>query len=458
MVIADELCLKLEAGSGKHEVMRALQRHLVDLHARGKQVVIFIEEAQGMPLETLEEIRLLSNLETGRHKLLQIVLFGQPELDENLSLRSIRQLRERISHSFELPPLTAGEICSYLNFRMRQVGYRGPDLITARIGRAIARYSDGLIRRVNILADKTLLAAYSSNTHTVKVRHVRHAARDCAFPRFRHARPRLAPGWLLVGGTVTAGLVVAALGTWALLTDGFSPRVSVLAAESEQLASASVANAPMPAEAEMGAVARRTPASVGTEVTARAVPAADSIARPVAAQAADEAEPDDQVAPGAAEKMLRQNRSSPRVRDLVDLDAEGIPRSLTGDGDRWLAAKLREAETWKSEAGSSRVTLQVMTREKGAAHDLVWYLHRYWPLDLERTYVDEFVGRGTRMYRVFYGDFADWQAGREALAGMPEAILKSGPYLRRVPDGGLAATDPGGARGAVGAELLTRVE
>ncbi|NIU78328.1 MAG: AAA family ATPase, partial [Gammaproteobacteria bacterium] len=89
-----------------------------------RQVVVFVEEAQSMPIATLEEIRLLSNLETNRDKLLQIVLFGQPELDANLEQPEIRQLKERITHSFYLEAFTPEQMREYVNFRMRAVGYR----------------------------------------------------------------------------------------------------------------------------------------------------------------------------------------------------------------------------------------------------------------------------------------------------------------------------------------------
>ena len=128
--IAFELQLKLPKNADRLKVMQALQNHLLVRHEAGKQVVIFVEEAQGMPLATLEEIRLLSNLETKHDKLLQIVLFGQPELDENLNQTNIRQLRERITHSFNLAPLQVTEIGEYLIFRLRAAGYFGPHLFT----------------------------------------------------------------------------------------------------------------------------------------------------------------------------------------------------------------------------------------------------------------------------------------------------------------------------------------
>ncbi len=180
-VIAHELSLPVSKQATKHEVMHQLQDYLLKRHMENKQVVLFIEEAQGMPLDTLEEIRLLSNLETDQNKLLQIILFGQPELDQNLSQRSIRQLRERITHNFHLDPLTSDEIHSYLNFRMREVGYTGPELIDKVVARRVEQHSDGLLRRINILADKILLSAFSEGTHNLKPKHVTAAVTDSAF-------------------------------------------------------------------------------------------------------------------------------------------------------------------------------------------------------------------------------------------------------------------------------------
>src|SRR6267154_89391 len=119
--IGDELKLQLEKGP---RILRALQEHLIRLFGEGRRVVVLIDEAHAMPDETLEEIRLLSNLESNRHKLLQIVLFGQPELDEHLDTAGMRQLRERITQSFQLEPLVRSDIENYVDFRMRAAGYR----------------------------------------------------------------------------------------------------------------------------------------------------------------------------------------------------------------------------------------------------------------------------------------------------------------------------------------------
>lgn len=176
--IAFELHLPVNSQSNRLEVMQILQKNLLEKYAANKQVVVFVEEAQSMPLATLEEIRLLSNLETAKHKLLQMVLFGQPELDENLAAVHIRQLKERITHSFYLSALNREEIKEYLHFRMYAVGYRGPAVFTAAAVKALTYFSAGLMRRINILADKALLAAFAENQHYVTKQHVRRAARD----------------------------------------------------------------------------------------------------------------------------------------------------------------------------------------------------------------------------------------------------------------------------------------
>jgi len=178
--IADELGLATEGKRGG-EIMRLMQNCLIEKHAASKQVVLLVEEAQAMPLDTLEEIRLLSNLETAHHKLLQIVLFGQPELDDHLNLPQMRQLKERITHGFKVPPLDQKDIPEYLMFRLRAAGYHGPNIFNAAAIKLIATASQGIIRRINVLADKALLAAFSENTHSIQPKHVKAAIEDSEF-------------------------------------------------------------------------------------------------------------------------------------------------------------------------------------------------------------------------------------------------------------------------------------
>ncbi len=187
--IAFELNLDISSETRKLQVMHKLQLYLLEKHTINQQVVVFVEEAQSMPIETLEEIRLLSNLETADHKLLQMVLFGQPELDLKLREPGIRQLKERITHNFYLTPFPAGDVYSYLNFRMRAVGYRGPDLFSRKLARRIERESSGLTRRINVLADKILLAAFSEGGHSLKKEYIKRATRDSEFTQYTFWTP-----------------------------------------------------------------------------------------------------------------------------------------------------------------------------------------------------------------------------------------------------------------------------
>ena len=200
--IALELRIDLHPQADRLVVMHALQQTLLEKHADNIQVVVFVEEAQGAALITLEAIRLLSNLETQQDKLLQIVLFGQPELDKNLNAPSIRQLKERITNNFYLHPFSAEDIRHYIDFRLRAGGYRGPEIFTRAAYRRIARASRGLVRRVNILADKSLLAAYAENTHRVTPRQVKTALRDSAFDGSRWWTRAVSAAGLMLGVAV----------------------------------------------------------------------------------------------------------------------------------------------------------------------------------------------------------------------------------------------------------------
>jgi len=208
--IADDLELRL-TNERITVALRELQEHLIRLYGAGRRVVVLIDEAHVMPEETLEQVRLLSNLESNRHKLMQLVLFGQPELDATLAKPSLRQLRDRITHAFRMRPLSAPEVAKYVSFRMRAAGYRGPDVFAPGALARVARASGGLTRRINILADKSLLAAFTQDVHAVTERHVRAAIADSEFARLRKPwRPAA-----YAGVALAAGVLIGAAVHWA---------------------------------------------------------------------------------------------------------------------------------------------------------------------------------------------------------------------------------------------------
>ena len=140
--------------------------------------MVILDEAQAMPIESLEALRLLTNLETEKRKLLQVVLFGQPELDDKLAEDSVRQLRQRITFQYRLGELGRAELDYYLAHRLRVAGYRGNRLITKPAVRALHRASGGTPRLVNVLAHKSLLLAFGEGAQQVTPHHVRAATND----------------------------------------------------------------------------------------------------------------------------------------------------------------------------------------------------------------------------------------------------------------------------------------
>ena len=442
-----------------------------------RQVVLFVEEAQGMPLETLEEIRLLSNLETDQNKLLQIILFGQPELDENLSKQSIRQLRERITHNFNLEPLSREEIYNYLNFRMREVGYRGPELINRAVAKKVEQHSGGLLRRINIIADKILLSAYAEGTHNLSAKHVDAAVNDSAFDSVVTRR----------GGAIWwfALLLLAALLFALYQTRGEWLSAAAAVVSPEQLQARDIDGAT--ADAEFRQLTARQPAGgrssdtaehhgsgmplpaevveiafgVGSEVGRTSTqtlvdPAADILnsgedfeviveteqAVTVVAQIPSLRPPSavDNETPGRSAPAADDGRQHVKplaiaaVRPASDVD--GTPKDsaarVEDEYGRWLDAKLEQSREWLSGVDGSKVSIQVMVREKSAVRELVYYLLNDWPLDLSRTYVYEVNLKNRSIYRILYSEFDTVAVGKRQIEKLPDSVKNNSPYLHSI--------------------------
>lgn len=176
--LADELGTALPRDADQHQLLKELARALLHFARDGKTVVVCLDEAQAMPQETLEALRLLTNLETEKRKLLQVVLFGQPELDERLSQPAVRQLRQRITFQYQLSALTLAEVDHYLEHRLRVAGYRGNRLFVPAAVRKMHRASHGVPRLINVIAHKALLLAFGEGMQQVLPRHVQAAAAD----------------------------------------------------------------------------------------------------------------------------------------------------------------------------------------------------------------------------------------------------------------------------------------
>jgi general secretion pathway protein A len=210
--IAEEIGVDVSAVRGSRKgVVDALNRALLAAHAAGQGVVVIIDEAQNLSDDALEEVRLLTNLETARQKLLQIILIGQPELRDKLARPALRQLAQRITARYHLSPLDADEVDAYLRHRFAVAGgKRFP--FTAKAVRALARHSGGVPRRLNILAERALLAGYVADTPTIDAAMVEHAAREVGGEATSRKRR-----WPVIVGLALAAAIggLVSMGWWA---------------------------------------------------------------------------------------------------------------------------------------------------------------------------------------------------------------------------------------------------
>ncbi|MEO7031307.1 MAG: AAA family ATPase, partial [Herbaspirillum sp.] len=162
LALADELEVSYQVDVDQHQLLKSITQRLVELAGAGKRPLLCLDEAQAMPLETLEALRLLTNLETEKRKLLQIVLFGQPELNHKLQQPAIRQLAQRITFHHHLGPLSADDLDFYVAHRLHIAGFTGGRLFTRLAMKRLHKASGGIPRLVNILAHKSLLLAYGA--------------------------------------------------------------------------------------------------------------------------------------------------------------------------------------------------------------------------------------------------------------------------------------------------------
>ena len=207
--LAEEFRVPLEKDADQHRLLKGLTKALLDCARNGQRALVCLDEAQAMPLESLEVLRLLTNLETEKRKLLQVVLFGQPELDERLRHHSIRQLRQRISFQYDLQGLSKNELERYLRHRLAVAGFAGETLFSAAAVGKLHRITGGTPRLVNIVAHKALMLVFSDGRQRVLSKHIRDAAADT---------PEVHRDWLPWAVALTVAAVIVSLGiAWMVL-------------------------------------------------------------------------------------------------------------------------------------------------------------------------------------------------------------------------------------------------
>lgn len=176
--VASELNVTLTDHSDQQEFTQRIQQRLIHIHQQGKGVVLIIDEAQALPTESIEALRLITNLETESRKLLQVVLFGQPELDEKLALPELRQLKQRITFSYCLRLMDADQVYQYVKHRLSVAGYRGVEVFPQNLCRKLFKASKGTPRIVNVLCHKSLMLAYGEGKQKVETHHLHLAIKD----------------------------------------------------------------------------------------------------------------------------------------------------------------------------------------------------------------------------------------------------------------------------------------
>lgn len=176
--VAVELGVKQAQRMSVQLLTQRIQERLLTLHGEGHSVVLILDEAQALPEESLEALRLFTNLETETRKLLQVVLFAQPELDERLSETKFRQLKQRITFSYKLRSMTALEVEHYIQHRIQTAGYKGAALFSSALCKKIAKVSQGIPRLVNILCHKMLMLSYGQGQYQITKKHLAIAAQD----------------------------------------------------------------------------------------------------------------------------------------------------------------------------------------------------------------------------------------------------------------------------------------
>lgn len=176
--VAIELGVKQAQRMSVQLLTQRIQSRLLELHSKGHSVVLILDEAQALPEESLEALRLFTNLETETRKLLQVVLFAQPELDQRLAQSNFRQLRQRITFSYQLRAMKAVEVQQYIQFRLKVAGYKGAELFSANLCKKITKASQGIPRLVNILCHKMLMLSYGQGNYQMTKKQLSAAIKD----------------------------------------------------------------------------------------------------------------------------------------------------------------------------------------------------------------------------------------------------------------------------------------
>lgn len=415
--IARDLMPDPPRGSRLH-IISELERVLIQRFSQDRRVIVVIDEAHTMPGATLEEIRLLSNLETAHNKLLKIILFGQPELDELLNATQLRQVKDRISHRFVLQPLDAAEARTYLDFRLRKAGHSGVDIFEQDACNLLWRASQGRTRKLNMLAEKSLLAAFACGRATVGLNEARRACQDestevrrvSPFPlEIESSNSTTRKNFVQISrrriffGLALGGALVAA----ALMGYAFS-RLSL------EKASANLAP-------QMAGVVAVAPIAQATAAQSRAVDGSTLISSNPMSPAPTASVPKN------IPIEIEKNESPTSATPAAPVDMGTAP--ITND---WLAEIVKQSETFIARTQGVGYTVQMLALRAPQPEQLRTRLSEYHTQfgSKQLILVNQRAYNGIVHHAVYLGSFPSREKAAEYIATLPEAIRREKPMIR----------------------------
>jgi type II secretory pathway predicted ATPase ExeA len=354
--------------ANKNEMIQSFRDLLIERSGTGRRVIIIVDEAQNLPEATLEELRLLSNLETEKEKLLQIILVGQPELRSRLQSPGLTQLDQRVSVRVTLKPLAAEETIDYINYRVIKAG-KGTAIFEDKAKKAIYRYSRGIPRLINLVASRAMMVAFVDSSQTIRKEHVQHA--------IRHVADAAAPArsWSKLLRYALAGLLVAVLVPAAVILYGRSRNAparlqSVAGPQTQAVSRVAPANPPeatpvnrlaapqvTAATASLGSPATTPPTAPATNLPAPSPQSADSTPGKTFSHLG--VQPNSPAEGGPTKRMAVVAVNAARLRDAPTAESEVIHMAVEGDtfevldewtqlnGNKWFKVRLPDGrEGW----------------------------------------------------------------------------------------------------------------
>ena len=375
--------------------LSTLQQELLRRHSVGQRVLLVVDEAHAMPPESLEEIRLLSNLETQSHKLVNIMLFGQPELDAVLADPRLRQVRDRVIHRFELQALPQAEASAYIDHRLRAAGWKGGTLFSPAALALLVKAAGGRARRINLLADKALLGAYAEGALQVQVQHVKGALGELHADGPRPTPGGLRPVWKWVLGSVLTAAAMTTLAVWQI----------------EQYRLLQVAVVP--------------PVAVSAPTPATSPTAAEQLQAPVVTSASDlerASSPETSPAPEVQAPAMAASGAQ-----ATDAALQSTPQGASAESE--LQAYFDRTHTVLRDPAGARYTLQLAAIPSDV-NGLAYLKFAAQHVDPTLLYAQASTYNGRNFVAVYLGTYGTMAEASAALAALPQALKFNKPIIR----------------------------